>query len=138
MSDVSDPNPDIERVDLQSLDVAEQKRLELLRLFPEVRTEGGKIALDRLKLTLGTAVDVGKERYGLTWPGKAVHEVAGYLKPDEYRRQFEEHRVAEERRAWTRALERLRKSIPEAGHFTITSQSPLDGARPSRLTIDST
>ena len=71
MSDVSDPNPDIECVDLQSLDVAEQKRLELLRLFPEVRTEGGKIDFDRLKLTLGTAVDVGKERYGLTWPGKA-------------------------------------------------------------------
>lgn len=71
MSDVSDPNPDVERVDLQSLDVAEQKRHELLRLFPEVRTEGGKIDLDRLKLALGMAVDVGKERYGLTWPGKA-------------------------------------------------------------------
>lgn len=71
MSDVSDPNPDVERIDPQSLDVAEQKRQELLRLFPEVRTEGGKIDFDRLKLTLGATVDVGKERYGLTWPGKA-------------------------------------------------------------------
>ena len=70
MSQESDPNTDVERVDRQSLDVAEQKRLELLRLFPEVRTEGGKIDFDRLKLTLGAAVD-GKERYGLTWPGKA-------------------------------------------------------------------
>jgi len=52
MSDVSDPDPDIERVDLQSLDVGEQKRRGLLRLFPEVRTEGDKIDFDRLKLTL--------------------------------------------------------------------------------------
>ena len=43
----------------------------MLRLFPEVRTEGGKLDFDRLKLALGEAVDVGKERYGLTWPGKA-------------------------------------------------------------------
>ena len=71
MSQESNPNTDVERVDLQSLDVAEQKRQELLRLFPEVRTEGGKIDFDRLKLTLGAAVDVGKERYGLMWPGKA-------------------------------------------------------------------
>ena len=71
MSQASDPNTDVERVDLKSLDVAEQKRQELLRLFPEVRTEGGKIDFDRLKLTLGAAVDIGKERYGLTWPGKA-------------------------------------------------------------------
>jgi hypothetical protein len=41
MSDVSDPNQDIEHVDLQSLDVAEQKRHELLRLVPEVR-DGGR------------------------------------------------------------------------------------------------
>ena len=40
MSDVSDPNPDVERIDPQSLDVAEQRRDELLRLLPEVRTEG--------------------------------------------------------------------------------------------------
>lgn len=71
MNQESDPNTDVERVDLQSLDVGEQKRQELLRLFPEVRTEGGRIDFDRLKLTLGAAVDVGKERYGLTWPGKA-------------------------------------------------------------------
>ena len=71
MTQGSDPNTDVERVDLQSLDVAEQKRQELLRLFPEVRREGGKIDIDRLKLTLGEAVDVGKERYGLNWPGKA-------------------------------------------------------------------
>ena len=71
MSQISDPNAKVERVDMQSLDVAEHRRQELLRLFPEVRTEGSKIDFDRLKLTLGEAIDIGKERYGLTWPGKA-------------------------------------------------------------------
>jgi adenine-specific DNA-methyltransferase len=78
MSQESDPNTNIERVDLQSLDVAEQKRLELLRLFPEVRTEDGKIDFDRLKLTLGATVDAGKERYGLTWPGKDQRLATAY------------------------------------------------------------
>ena len=31
-----------ERLDLNSLDIAEEKQAELLRLFPEIRTEGGK------------------------------------------------------------------------------------------------
>ncbi len=60
-----------EKLDLRSHDFAEDKRQELLRLFPEVRTEGGKIDLDRLKLALGETIDVGKERYGMNWPGKA-------------------------------------------------------------------
>ncbi len=60
-----------EKLELRSLDVAEDRRQELLRLFPEVRTEGDKIDFERLKLALGEAVDVGKERYGMTWPGKA-------------------------------------------------------------------
>lgn len=60
-----------EKLDLRSHDIAEDKRQELLRLFPEVRTEGGKLDFERLKLALGETVDVGKERYGMTWPGKA-------------------------------------------------------------------
>ena len=60
-----------EKLDLRSHDIAEDKRQELLRLFPEIRTEGGKLDFDRLKLALGEAVDVGKERYGMHWPGKA-------------------------------------------------------------------
>lgn len=60
-----------EKLDLQSQDIAEDKRQELLRLFPEIRTEGEKLDFERLKLVLGEAVDVGKERYGMTWPGKA-------------------------------------------------------------------
>ena len=60
-----------ERFDLCSHDAAADKREELLRLFPEVRTEDGQINFDRLRLALGEAVDVGKERYVMTWPGKA-------------------------------------------------------------------
>lgn len=60
-----------ERFDLRSHDIEADKEVELLRLFPEIRTEGGKIDFDRLKLALGQAVDVGKERYGMNWPGKA-------------------------------------------------------------------
>jgi adenine-specific DNA-methyltransferase len=60
-----------EKLSLESLDIAAEKRDELLRLFPEIRTEGGKLDFERLKLALGETVDVGKERYGMTWPGKA-------------------------------------------------------------------
>ncbi|MGH7182370.1 MAG: site-specific DNA-methyltransferase, partial [Nitrospiraceae bacterium] len=60
-----------EKLDLRSHDIAEDKRQKLLRLFPEIRTEGGMIDVERLKLALGETVDVGKERYGMTWPGKA-------------------------------------------------------------------
>jgi adenine-specific DNA-methyltransferase len=60
-----------EKLSLHSYDIAENKREELLRVFPEIRTEGGKLDFDRLKLALGESVDVGKERYGMNWPGKA-------------------------------------------------------------------
>lgn len=60
-----------EKSDLHSHDIPEDKRRELLRLFPEIRTEDGKLDFERLKLALGEAVDVGKERYGMNWPGKA-------------------------------------------------------------------
>lgn len=60
-----------ERLDLRSRGIAEGKKWELLELFPEVRTEDDRIDFDRLKLALGEMVDVSKERYGLTWSGKA-------------------------------------------------------------------
>lgn len=63
--------PAPELLDLRSHDIAADKMAELLRIFPEARTEGAKIDFDRLRLALGEAVDTGKERYGLTWPGKA-------------------------------------------------------------------
>ena len=54
-----------ERLDLRSMDVTEEKRQELLRLFPEARAEGGKIDFERLQLALGEMVDAGRERYGM-------------------------------------------------------------------------
>lgn len=60
-----------EKLDLRSQDIAGDKITEFLRLFPEMRTEGEKLDFDRLKLALGQSVDVGKERYGMNWPGKA-------------------------------------------------------------------
>uniref|UniRef100_E6QNL8 Site-specific DNA-methyltransferase (Adenine-specific) n=1 Tax=mine drainage metagenome TaxID=410659 RepID=E6QNL8_9ZZZZ len=61
-----------DKLNLQSLNIPEEKREELLRIFPEVRTEGGQIDFDRLRLALGDMVDTGKERYGLNWPGKSA------------------------------------------------------------------
>lgn len=60
-----------ETLDLRSVPITEIQQAKLKELFPEVFTEGGKIDFDRLKRTLGETVDPGKERFGLTWPGKA-------------------------------------------------------------------
>jgi adenine-specific DNA-methyltransferase len=54
-----------------SVNITDEQKAKLKSLFPEIITEGGKIDFDRLKLTLGESVDVGKERYGMNWPGKA-------------------------------------------------------------------
>jgi len=64
-------NDEPEHLSLASFDIAVDKQGELLALFPEARTEGGKIDFDRLKSALGQTIDTGRERYGLTWPGKA-------------------------------------------------------------------
>lgn len=61
----------IEKLDLRSHEIAEDKRDAVFQLFPEVRTEGGKVDFDRLRRVLGETVDPGKERYGMVWPGKA-------------------------------------------------------------------
>lgn len=60
-----------EPLDLRSHTIAEDKRDALLKLFPEARTEGGKLDFDLLKRALGETVDAGRERYGMQWPGKA-------------------------------------------------------------------
>lgn len=67
MANTIQPEP----FDLRSFNIRDDKKQELLNLFPEARTEDGKIDFERLKLALGETVDVGKERYGMNWPGKA-------------------------------------------------------------------
>ena len=72
---------DLEKMDGTSLDIAEQRRLELKLLLPGVFTEttgqDGQpvetIDFERLKAELGTFSDVyegRRERYGMEWPGK--------------------------------------------------------------------
>ncbi len=58
-------------VDFDSEEALEHKKAALLRLFPEIRTENGKIDFERLKLLLGEDPDVTNEHYGMNWPGKA-------------------------------------------------------------------
>ena len=62
---------DIEKLDLKSMNVVEERWEQLKAILPEAFTEGGKIDFERLKLALGEMVDPGKERYGMNWPGKA-------------------------------------------------------------------
>ena len=68
MADDKQEHP--EKLELRSLDPAEARRAEVARLFPEARTEGGKIDFERLKRRSANRRR-GQERYGLTWPGKA-------------------------------------------------------------------
>lgn len=61
---------EISKVDLQSKDIKAENIDKLRQLFPEIFTEG-KIDFDKLKLTLGEEIDLEKEKYGMSWPGKA-------------------------------------------------------------------
>ena len=51
------------------MDIADEKRARLKQLFPEVFTED-TIDFDYLKRVLGQWVEPGRERFGLSWPGK--------------------------------------------------------------------
>lgn len=59
-----------EKVDLHSMNVTEEQKLELKQLFPHVFNEN-RIDFEKLRQTLGDEVDTGLERYGMIWPGKA-------------------------------------------------------------------
>lgn len=60
----------IEKLDMASMDIAEEKQNELLSLFPEAATEDGKVDFEKLKLALGEDIETNRERFGMTWPGK--------------------------------------------------------------------
>jgi len=74
------------KLDLHSLDIAQQQKEKLRQLFPEVFTED-RIDFNRLKQTLGESIDTEKERYSMTWPGKSecfqllLNPSIGTLKP---------------------------------------------------------
>ena len=50
--------------------LAEQLADAVSSVAPQAITDG-KVDLERLKQALGEHVEIGRERYGLTWPGKA-------------------------------------------------------------------
>ncbi len=62
---------EIQKQELTSMNIAEEQMRKLKELFPEAFTEGLSVDWDKLRLTLGQSIDVGKERYGMNWPGKA-------------------------------------------------------------------
>lgn len=61
---------DIEKVDLASENLVDDRLNKLKELMPEVFSEGG-IDFDKLRLELGDEIEEGQERYAFTWPGKA-------------------------------------------------------------------
>lgn len=79
-----------EKLNLSSSDVAAEKRSQIAKMFPEAFSEG-RIDFDQLKRALGEWIEPGKERFGLSWPGKAecmkvVQQASiATLKPDRQR-----------------------------------------------------
>jgi adenine-specific DNA-methyltransferase len=70
MANKKTPESENTRMPLTSGDVTAERKDALRQLFPEVFAEG-KIDFEKLKLVLGEDIDEGRERYGLTWAGKA-------------------------------------------------------------------
>ena len=63
---------EIEKQPLTSMDVTKHQLQKLKEIFPEVFSEGSeKPNWEKLRLTLGEDLDIGKERFGLNWHGKA-------------------------------------------------------------------
>ena len=58
------------KMNLNSMNISEEKRKQLKTIFPEVFQED-KIDFDQLKRVLGEWVGPERERFGLNWPGKA-------------------------------------------------------------------
>ncbi len=61
---------EIQKMNLASENLVDDRLGKLKELMPEVFTESG-IDFDKLRLELGDEVDEGQERYAFTWPGKA-------------------------------------------------------------------
>ena len=64
MSDTTNQVPDT------TPDFTTEAANKLAQLFPEVVADG-KVDIEKLKTILGVDVDDARERFGLTWPGKA-------------------------------------------------------------------
>lgn len=69
MSNINDKTI-IEKLPLESADIIEPKLNEVIKLFPEIKTEGNKIDFEKLKSILSPSIDTNKERFNFSWPGK--------------------------------------------------------------------
>jgi adenine-specific DNA-methyltransferase len=58
-------------MDGKSLDIKQENIKKLKELMPEVFSEGDKIDIEKLKLTLGEDFSIENERYVLNWAGKS-------------------------------------------------------------------
>lgn len=58
------------KMPLASSDIVAERVSALREIFPEVFTEG-KVDFEKLRLALGDHIETGRERYGLSWAGKA-------------------------------------------------------------------
>lgn len=78
---------EVNKLDLQSLDITELHKDQLKKIFPEVFNED-KIDFEKLRVALGDDIDMSRERFGMTWPGKtqakrvAQEPSTATLKPD--------------------------------------------------------
>lgn len=62
---------EVKKADLKSMDIPEDKLRQLKQIFPETFTEGLKVDLEKLKIAIGENAELGRERFGMNWPGKA-------------------------------------------------------------------
>jgi len=59
----------IDKLDLNSLNITEERKSQLKQIFPEVFTED-KIDFDKLRMALGDEIEESPERYEMNWAGK--------------------------------------------------------------------
>ena len=58
-----------EKLDLNSLNITEERKAQLKQIFPEIFTEN-KVDFEKLKMALGDEIEESPERYEMNWAGK--------------------------------------------------------------------
>jgi adenine-specific DNA-methyltransferase len=61
---------EMQKQELTSMNILEERIEDLKLIFPEVFSEGNQIDWEKLKVALGCETDALKERFGMNWPGK--------------------------------------------------------------------
>lgn len=61
----------MQKIDHTSLEITERNKKELIRLFPEVFSDG-EVDFEKLKILLGGKAEAGREKYEFSWNGKSA------------------------------------------------------------------